>query len=116
MRKQVLQLSDESQVEHIQQELYGGQISETIIKVIHTDLKERNEDLRNQGIASNPIAKKKLNANNIIEATIPAEAEPSDTVPARIAIQQPCPAAAKSISFRLPSLSMTQIGMSELRK
>lgn len=81
-----------------------------------TQIEERSEDLRNQGIASKPTAKKKLNANSMIDATIPAEVEPSDTVPARIAIQQPCPAAANSISFRRPSLSMIQIGMSELRK
>jgi hypothetical protein len=67
-------------------------------------------------MAKRPIAKKKLKRKSITEATIPADLPPFDTVPARIAIQAHWPAAAKSMSFRRPSLSITQIGTIEERK
>jgi hypothetical protein len=63
--------------------------------------------VRSQGIASSPTAKKKLNRKSITVATIPAEWPPSYTVPARIAMHAHCPAAAKSIRGRRPSLKIS---------
>lgn len=90
-------------------------IQDTLNSVLQVCYQGR-ENLRNQGIANNPTAKKKLNKNSMTVATRPAEVEPFQTVPARIAMQAHWPAAAKSISFRLPSLSMIQIGMSDEKK
>jgi hypothetical protein len=70
-------------------------------------------DLRSQGMASKPTAKKKLKRNSITMATIPAAWLPSETVPAKMAMQAPCPATAKSMSLRRPRRSMTQMGIRE---
>lgn len=67
-------------------------------------------------MARRPTAKKKLKAKSITAAMMPHAVPPSYTVPARIAMQQHCPIAAKSISFRLPSRSIVQIGTSEEAK
>lgn len=59
-------------------------------------------------MASRPMAKKKLNMNSMMAATIPAGLLPLDTVPARMAMQQDWPMTAKSISLRRPRRSRTQ--------
>ena len=61
-------------------------------------------------MARRPTAKKKLKRKSMTTATIPHAVLPSFTVPARIAMQTHCPAAAKSINLRLPRRSITQIG------
>lgn len=71
--------------------------------------------------------------NSITVATRPAAWPPSQTVPAKMAIQQPCPTTANIINFRRPSLhfisgteksmeigasyrSITQMGTKEEKK
>ena len=61
-------------------------------------------NVHSQGIARSPTPKKKLKRNNITVATIPEAWLPSQTVPARIAIQQPWPITANIINLRRPSL------------
>jgi hypothetical protein len=66
-------------------------------------------DIQSQGIARRPTPKKKLNRKSMTVATIPEAWLPSHTVPAKIAMQQHWPAAAKSINLRRPSLSALEI-------
>lgn len=78
------------------------------VLVARSVLKHRpGADRRNvhsQATPNKPTPKKKLNRNSITVATIPAAWPPSNTVPARIAMQPHWPAAAKSMSLRRPSL------------
>jgi hypothetical protein len=67
------------------------------------------KNLQSQGMARRPTAKKKLNRNSITVATKPEAWDPSQTVPARIAIQQPCPITANIISLRRPRLYRVSI-------
>lgn len=71
---------------------------------------------KSQGIANKPTAKKKLNKKSIVAATIPVPLNETDVVPASTAMHEAWPITAKSISFRLPKRSTTQIGMSDERK
>ena len=71
---------------------------------------------RSQGMASMPTAKKKLKRNSITIATRPHPLLPLETIPARIAMQSPCPAQAKSIRLRRPRRSRHQIGTSDEMK
>ena len=72
---------------------------------------------RSQGMASKPMPKNMSNRDIHTIATIPqfdphAPVEAA-TVPARTAMQQPCPVTAKCIRIRRPILSMIQIGIND---
>lgn len=68
------------------------------------NIRRRRKNLQSQGMARRPTAKKKLNINSITVATKPEEWVPSQTVPAKIAMQHPCPMTANIMSLRRPRL------------
>ena len=70
----------------------------------------------NHVMPNHPTAKKLLNTNRKIAATIPSVVSVREVVPARTAMLAAWPMAPKSISLRRPNFSMVKIAMREARK